>query len=133
MAEADPATPPKESAAMAPPESETPASPRRSRRLLLMISLPLALLIGAGIYWWSLQGKVSTDNAYVQQDKVSIGAEVGGVFTLFAISFFLMGVILFSIGLLGEYIGRIYDEVKRRPVYLVACDEDRSPLREPRP
>lgn len=63
---------------MAPPESETPASPRRSRRLLLMISLPLALLIGAGIYWWSLQGKVSTDNAYVQQDKVSIGAEVGG-------------------------------------------------------
>lgn len=78
MAEADPATPPKESAAMAPPESETPASPRRSRRLLLMISLPLALLIGAGIYWWSLQDKVSTDNAYVQQDKVSIGAEVGG-------------------------------------------------------
>ncbi|MGI4935965.1 MAG: glycosyltransferase, partial [Janthinobacterium lividum] len=37
-----------------------------------------------------------------------IGAEVQGLFTLFAITFFLMGVILFGIGLVGEYVGRIY-------------------------
>ena len=43
-----------------------------------MAALPLALLIGGGLYWWSLQGEVSTDNAYVQQDKISISAEVGG-------------------------------------------------------
>jgi undecaprenyl-phosphate 4-deoxy-4-formamido-L-arabinose transferase len=48
-----------------------------------------------------------------------LGAEVQGVFTLFAITFFLMGVLLFGIGLLGEYIGRIYQQVRERPRYLV--------------
>ncbi|WP_225721099.1 glycosyltransferase [Candidatus Vallotiella sp. (ex Adelges kitamiensis)] len=48
-----------------------------------------------------------------------IGAEVHGVFTLFAITFFLLGVIIFSLGLLGEYIGRIYQQVRARPHYLV--------------
>ncbi|WP_338861972.1 glycosyltransferase [Mycetohabitans rhizoxinica] len=48
-----------------------------------------------------------------------IGAEVQGVFTLFAITFFLLGVIIFALGLLGEYIGRIYEQVRARPRYLV--------------
>jgi undecaprenyl-phosphate 4-deoxy-4-formamido-L-arabinose transferase len=48
-----------------------------------------------------------------------LGAEVQGVFTLFAITFFLIGVLLFGIGLLGEYIGRIYQQVRERPRYLV--------------
>jgi undecaprenyl-phosphate 4-deoxy-4-formamido-L-arabinose transferase len=48
-----------------------------------------------------------------------IGAEVEGVFTLFAISFFLMGVILFGIGLVGEYVGRIYQQVRGRPRFVV--------------
>ncbi|MDY7578343.1 glycosyltransferase [Herbaspirillum sp. RTI4] len=48
-----------------------------------------------------------------------LGSEVEGVFTLFAITFFLMGVILFSIGLLGEYIGRIYLQVRARPRYVI--------------
>ncbi len=51
---------------------------RNLKRLALMLSVPLLLAIAAGLYWLSLAGKVSTDNAYVQQDKVSIGAEVGG-------------------------------------------------------
>jgi undecaprenyl-phosphate 4-deoxy-4-formamido-L-arabinose transferase len=48
-----------------------------------------------------------------------MGAEVEGVFTLFAITFFLMGVILFGIGLLGEYIGRVYLQVRARPRYVI--------------
>jgi undecaprenyl-phosphate 4-deoxy-4-formamido-L-arabinose transferase len=48
-----------------------------------------------------------------------LGSEVEGVFTLFAIAFFLMGVILFGIGLVGEYVGRIYQQVRGRPRYVV--------------
>ncbi|WP_374405363.1 HlyD family secretion protein [Pelagerythrobacter sp.] len=85
MADADPATPP-EAAARAPLDEqihEEPAAPeakprRRWGRLALMIALPVLLLIGGGIYWWSLQGKVSTDNAYIQQDRVSVSTQVGG-------------------------------------------------------
>lgn len=48
-----------------------------------------------------------------------LGAEAEGVFTLFAIVFFLMGVILFGIGLVGEYVGRIFQQVRGRPQYVV--------------
>lgn len=51
--------------------------------------------------------------------RLIIGPEVQGVFTLFAIAFFLIGITLFGIGLLGEYIGRIYQQVRHRPRYLV--------------
>jgi undecaprenyl-phosphate 4-deoxy-4-formamido-L-arabinose transferase len=42
-----------------------------------------------------------------------------GVFTLFAILFIFIGAQFWAFGLLGEYIGRIYQEVRRRPYYLV--------------
>lgn len=48
-----------------------------------------------------------------------IGAEVEGVFTLFAILFFFIGIIIFGIGIVGEYVGRIYQEVRKRPRYVV--------------
>ena len=54
------------------------------------------------------------------------GAEVEGVFTLFAIDFFLMGVILFGIGLVGEYVGRIYQQVRGRPRYVVQAVLEQS-------
>ena len=47
-------------------------------RPLLFISLPLVLICGAIGYFIANDHYVSTDNAYVQQDKVSISAEVGG-------------------------------------------------------
>ncbi len=51
--------------------------------------------------------------------RIFLGSEAEGVFTLFGILFFLMGVALFGIGLLGEYIGRIYQQVRQRPRFVV--------------
>jgi len=47
-------------------------------RLALLGSVPLLLIGGATAYYIANDHYVSTDNAYVQQDKVSISAEVGG-------------------------------------------------------
>jgi len=51
--------------------------------------------------------------------RLVVGPEAEGVFTLFGIAFFLIGVTLLGIGLLGEYVGRIYEQVRQRPRYLV--------------
>jgi undecaprenyl-phosphate 4-deoxy-4-formamido-L-arabinose transferase len=44
---------------------------------------------------------------------------VSGIFTLFALVFVFLGVQLFAIGLLGEYVGRTYQEVRHRPRYVI--------------
>jgi undecaprenyl-phosphate 4-deoxy-4-formamido-L-arabinose transferase len=78
--------------------------------------LPLQLfsLAGMGIATLSLLFVV-----YLAIRRLVVGPEVEGVFTLFAIAFFLIGIALFGIGLLGEYIGRIYEQVRGRPRFLV--------------
>jgi hypothetical protein len=58
-----------------------------------------------------------------------LGAEVEGLFTLFAINFFLLGVILFGIGLIGEYVGRIYQQVRGRARYVVQAILQDEPAR----
>lgn len=51
--------------------------------------------------------------------RLIVGSEVEGVFTLFAITFFILGVLLFAVGILGEYVGRIYVQVRNRPRFLI--------------
>ncbi|HEY0558067.1 MAG TPA: glycosyltransferase [Thermoanaerobaculia bacterium] len=69
--------------------------------VMAIASFLVALVLGAGRLIWGQQWAVS------------------GVFTLFALVFFFLGVQLFAIGLLGEYVGRIYQEVRDRPRYVI--------------
>ena len=57
--------------------------------------------------------------AFLAVRRLIVGPEAEGVFTLFGIAFFLIGITLFGIGLLGEYVGRIYEQVRQRPRYVV--------------
>jgi undecaprenyl-phosphate 4-deoxy-4-formamido-L-arabinose transferase len=56
---------------------------------------------------------------YLAVRRLLLGPEAEGVFTLFGIVFFLLGIALFGIGLLGEYVGRIYQQVRHRPRFLI--------------
>lgn len=55
---------------------------------------------------------------YVIQKLIGIDLTPGLSTTVLVISFFA-GVQLLGLGLIGEYVGRIYDEVKRRPMYII--------------
>jgi len=51
--------------------------------------------------------------------RLVVGPEAEGVFTLFAILYFLVGIGIMGLGIIGEYIGRIYKEVRRRPRFVI--------------
>jgi undecaprenyl-phosphate 4-deoxy-4-formamido-L-arabinose transferase len=75
-------------------------------QMFSMLGIAISLLSGAFVVFLFIR-------------RIVHGPEAQGVFTLFAIAFFLIGITLFGIGLLGEYIGRIYQQVRHRPRYLV--------------
>jgi membrane fusion protein (multidrug efflux system) len=61
--------------------AEAGVAPTRRKKLLrwaLLLSVPLLLALFGGYYWLTSGRYVSTDNAYVQQDKVTVSAEVAG-------------------------------------------------------
>ena len=57
---------------------------------------------------------------YFMLQTVMYGVDVPGFASIIVSVMFLGGIQLLSLGVLGEYIGRIFAEVKRRPLYLVA-------------
>jgi glycosyltransferase involved in cell wall biosynthesis len=59
------------------------------------------------------------------------GSDVPGWATLVCGMMFFSGVQLLSIGILGEYVGRIFDEVKQRPVYLIGSEAGRGAMGGP--
>ena len=64
--------------------------------------------------------------AFLAVRRLIVGPEAEGVFTLFGVAFFLIGITLFGIGLLGEYIGRIYEQVRERPRYVIQAILERK-------
>lgn len=80
-------------------------------------NLPLRLWVGVG----SLISILSIFYAtYILVETLIFGNPLAGWATLVVAVTFLGGVQLLSIGILGEYLARIFNEVKRRPNYLVA-------------
>ena len=56
---------------------------------------------------------------FLAMRRLVVGPEAEGVFTLFVIAFFLMGLCLLAIGMVGEYIGRISSQVRQKKRYRV--------------
>lgn len=56
---------------------------------------------------------------YMFLRRIFVGPEADGLFTLFAILYFLVGILLMGVGIMGEYIGRIHQNVRTRPKYVV--------------
>ena len=56
---------------------------------------------------------------YMLGRRLIIGPEAEGVFTLFAILFFMVSVAIVGIGLIGEYVGRTYQIIQKRPRYIL--------------
>lgn len=79
--------------------------------------LPLRLLTYTGIFI-ALAG-FSAAVFYAVRRILGIETAAQGYTTLVTIVLFLGGVQLIGIGVLGEYLGRVYDEVKHRPNYII--------------
>ena len=86
-------------------------------RLLSLTGTAIALLgVGFGLLLLILRVAFGTDWA------------ANGVFTLFAILFIFIGAQFIGLGLLGEYIGRIYQDVRARPRYFIHQIDGQSNL-----
>ena len=78
-ATATPSAPATPAAAAAPAAPEAPAKKKRSgKSLAIMLAVPVVLAAGGGYFWLTGGRYVETDNAYVQQNKVSISPDVAG-------------------------------------------------------
>jgi len=68
---------------------------------------------------------------YLAIRRLIVGPEAEGLFTLFGIAFFLIGVALIGLGVVGEYVGRIYEQVRQRPRYTVAAVLEEADAAQP--
>jgi len=91
-----------------------------------LVPLQLFSLFGIGVAVFSVFFYV-----IVMSKRVLTGAPVDTLSTFWdrdILQFFLIGIVLFGLGLVGEYVGRIYQQVRHRPRYLVQAvlEKDRS-------
>ncbi len=92
-----------------------------------MTTAPLRLLSFFGMAIFAMSFVLA---AYILYMRLHIGNAWAndGIFTLFAALFFLVGAQFLGMGLLGEYIGRIYKNVGARPRYLIHQIHGESPI-----
>ena len=96
--------------------------------LLRLIRLNFDLMTGYSrlplqIFSWSgivIAGASLLFVLYLAVRRLIVGPEAAGLFTLFGIAFFLLGCVLLGLGIIGEYVGRIFEQVRSRPRYVVA-------------
>lgn len=79
--------------------------------------LPLQLFSWSGIV---IAGASLLFVLYLAIRRLIVGPEAAGLFTLFGIAFFLLGCVLLGLGIIGEYVGRIFEQVRGRPRYVIA-------------
>ena len=79
-----------------------------------LVPLQAVTMLGLAVAGLSLAFSI-----YMLLRRLFVGPEAEGLFTLMTINFFLMGVTMFCVGIAGEYIGRIFQEIRKRPRYLV--------------
>jgi undecaprenyl-phosphate 4-deoxy-4-formamido-L-arabinose transferase len=78
--------------------------------------IPLQIFTLFGMVISALSGLLV---AYMLLRRLFIGPEAEGLFTLFAIIIFLLSVVITGIGIIGEYLGRIFQTLSQRPRYVI--------------
>lgn len=114
-----------------PRERHAGASHYSLRRLMRLAFTGVTSFTNAPLRLWSGVGATVALAAlayggWIVLEHTLYGIDVPGWATVVAGMMFLSGVQLLSIGMLGEYVGRIFDEVKQRPVYLLGSESGRG-------
>ena len=108
---------------------EERAAGRSKYSLLKLFSLQLDLMTGFSMWplrilffvgtFVAILGLIAAAVIIVLRFYYGPGWAAEGVFTLFAALFFLIGCQFFALGLIGEYIGRIFQAVRKRPSFII--------------
>jgi polyisoprenyl-phosphate glycosyltransferase len=85
----------------------------------------ITLFSTSGLKVWSYVGVVISVLSFIYATfliirTLTLGIDVPGYASLMVVILFLGGLQLISLGILGEYLGRVYAEVKKRPLYIVS-------------
>ncbi len=116
-----------------PAERHAGVSTFSMKRLARLAFTGVTAFTNAPLRLWSALGVVIALSsiafaAWIVGEHFIYGNDVPGWATLVTGMAFFSGVQLLSIGILGEYVGRIFDEVKQRPVYVVGSEAGRGAI-----
>ena len=116
-----------------PAERHAGVSTFSMKRLARLAFTGVTAFTNAPLRLWSALGVVIALGAigfaaWIVGEHFIYGNDMPGWATLVTGMAFFSGVQLLSIGILGEYVGRIFDEVKQRPVYVVGSEAGRGAI-----